>query len=216
MDSSTAVQAGPVTQGAAKRGWGIKEIITTVLFSVLMIVLMLGAGGLSMFSADFALVGSSAVACFVAAPVFMLMTMRVQRFGSTVFLSVLTAITFCLTGNYWYMVPFYLLMGVVVDLIMLKPAWRTSPWRIIAGWTVYSALYVGSSLIPVFMNLEAYLAEATAGRALDQSYADAYVMYFTSPEWIVAIVLITAAGGFLGGLLGKKLMKKHFAKTGAI
>jgi energy-coupling factor transport system substrate-specific component len=103
------------------RSWGIKEVITTILFSVLIIVLMFMASGLTMLNVDFGLIFSTAIACFIAGPVFVLMTLRVRKFGSTIFLAVVTALVFCLAGNYWYMIPFYLALGVLVDLVMMRP-----------------------------------------------------------------------------------------------
>ena len=37
------------------------------------------------------------------------------------------------------------------------------------------------------------------------------------PIWIMPILYVTAfAGGILGGLLGKKVLKKHFEKAGLV
>lgn len=202
---------------SSKTRWGIKEVVTTVLFSVLIIIIQFTASSLAMVNTDLGLVAGSAVACFLAGPVFVLMTLCVRKFGTSIFLAVLTSLVFCLAGNYWFMVPFYLALGIIVDLVIVKPAWRANPNRVIAAWTVYSGLYVGSSLVPVFVNLEAYVAEATNDvRQLDQSYIDSFLGYFTHPEWVALIVVITMVGGFLGALLGKKLAKKHFVKSGAL
>ena len=46
----------------------------------------------------------------------------------------------------------------------------------------------------------------------------AYANELTSlPWWIMPILYITTfAGGILGGLLGKKVLKKHFEKAGLL
>ncbi len=208
----------PVGRDASAKAspWGIKEVITTVLLSVLIIVLQLAVASLSVFSIDFSMVASTALACFVAAPVFMLMTMRVRKFGTTIILAALTSLAFCAMGNYWYMVPFYLAGGLVVDLMLLKQEWRIDPNRVCLAWTVYSAMYVASSLLPIAINVNAYVEEATTVRMLDQSYIDAYLFYFGQVEWIVGIVALTALGGFLGSLLGKRMTRKHFEKAGVL
>lgn len=196
--------------------WGIKEVITTILFSVLIIVIQLAIASLSMFNIDFAMVGSTAIACFAAGPVFMLMTLRVRKFGTTTILAGLTALVFCAMGNYWYMIPFYLAGGLIVDLILLRPAWRVNPNRVSVGWAVYSAMYVASSLLPIAINLDAYVTEVTTVRMLDMSYVNAYLFYYSNIGWIVGIVVLTAVGGLLGALLGKKMTRKHFEKAGVL
>ena len=38
-----------------------------------------------------------------------------------------------------------------------------------------------------------------------------------TPDWIIAVFVVLARlGGILGGTFGKKLLKKHFAKVGAV
>ena len=43
-----------------------------------------------------------------------------------------------------------------------------------------------------------------------------YLKYYGNAEWIVSIVALTALPGFLGALVGKRLMRKHFLKAGVI
>ena len=48
-----------------------------------------------------------------------------------------------------------------------------------------------------------------------QEYAD--TIDRLTPDWIIAVFVVLALlGGILGGMFGKKLLKKHFAKVGAV
>ena len=50
---------------------------------------------------------------------------------------------------------------------------------------------------------------------MGRNYADAIDRL--TPDWIIAVFVVLALlGGLLGGLFGKKLLKKHFAKVGAV
>ena len=47
-----------------------------------------------------------------------------------------------------------------------------------------------------------------------QEYAD--TIDRLTPDWIIAVFVVLALlGGILGGMFGKKLLKKHFSKVGA-
>ena len=51
---------------------------------------------------------------------------------------------------------------------------------------------------------------------MEQSYIDSFVRYYTSPGWLAFIILFTVLGGFLGSLVGGKLVNKHFKKAGVL
>jgi energy-coupling factor transport system substrate-specific component len=218
IDMEQTAKNTPKAQGGAEsRRWGVKEVVTAVLFSALIIVIQISIAAISTINIDVSMVASTAISSFAVAPLYFLMIMRVNRFGTTIFLAGLTSLAFCLMGNYWYMIPFYFAGGLIIELLFLRtPALRSKPNCVVGAWTTYSSLYVLSSIIPIYVNLTAYIQETLEVRQVGQAYIDAYLKYYTSWEWLVGIVAITAIGGLLGALVGKRLMKKHFAKAGAI
>ena len=124
--------------------WGVKEVVTAVLFSALMIVVMFVVGSVTMLGVD----------------LYMLMVMRVNRFGVTAFYACVMALVYLMFGNLWYMLPFYLVGGLAIDALFLRTAaQRAKPNRIVAAWATFSALYSLSSIIPILVNLQGYLQE---------------------------------------------------------
>ena len=183
--------------------WGVKEVVTAVLFSALMIVVMFVVGSVTMLGVDFSMLFMAATYVLVVAPLYMLMVMRVNRFGVTAFYACVMALVYLMFGNLWYMLPFYLVGGLAIDALFLRTAaQRAKPNRIVAAWATFSALYSLSSIIPILVNLQGYLQE--------------YLKYYGNAEWIGFIVALTAFAGFLGALVGKRLMRKHFLKAGVI
>lgn len=61
---------------------------------------------------------------------------------------------------------------------------------------------------------EAQLAEKTA--YYGQEYMDIISGYFSHGYMLPLLAITAFAGGALGGLLGKAVLKKHFAKSGMI
>ena len=49
---------------------------------------------------------------------------------------------------------------------------------------------------------------------MEQSYIDSYVRYYTSPGWLAFILLFTTLMGFLGCMVGGRLIRRHFQKAG--
>ena len=181
--------------------WGVKEVVTAVLFSALMIVVMFVVGSVTMLGVDFSMLFMAATYVLVVAPLYMLMVMRVNRFGVTAFYACVMALVYLMFGNLWY---------------MLTAAQRAKPNRIVAAWATFSALYSLSSIIPILVNLQGYLQELAEVRMMGEEYVNAYLKYYGNAEWIVFIVALTAFAGFLGALVGKRLMRKHFLKAGVI
>ncbi len=205
------------TAPVSNRGWGVREVVTAVLLSALAVVIMFAGSMLTMFSYDFAMVASGGAAVFLAAPVFMLMVRRVDRFGVTCVFTTVTALLFCTVGNMLFMLPFYVVGGLLLDLVFLRTSQRRqSSWWATGAWTTFSGLYLLSTLIPYLGNMDAYVAQTVQERGFDQAYVDAFFKYYGNPAWIVAIMLITMAAGFLGCLIGRALMKRHFERAGAL
>ena len=78
-----------------------------------------------------------------------------------------------------------------------------------------SLLYNGINLLPIWFFWETYYSFAKSS-GMDQSYIDSYISYYKTPGWIIFIVIFTAICGLAGGLAGKKIMGKHFKKTGLL
>ncbi|WP_072499788.1 MptD family putative ECF transporter S component [Olsenella phocaeensis] len=199
------------------RGWGVREVVTAALLSALTVVIMFVGSMLTMFSYDFAMVASGGAAVFLAAPVYMLMVRRVNRLGVTTVFTTVAALLFCTMGNMLFMLPFYVLGGLLLDLVCLRTQrQRQNPWWATASWTAFSGLYLLSTLIPYLGNMDAYVSQTMLERGLDQSYADAFFKYYGNPVWVVAIMIATMVVGFLGCLVGRTLMKRHFERAGAL
>ncbi|WP_124061018.1 MptD family putative ECF transporter S component [Gordonibacter sp. Marseille-P4307] len=200
----------------ALKAWGVREVVTAVLMSALAIILMFAGASVTMIHPDAAMVASGGAAVFLAAPVYMLMVLRVNRLGITTLFATMCSLLFCLVGNFEYMIPFYIAGGILLDAVFLRTeAQRTNPWWITAAWSAFSGLYLLSTMIPVVRNLEAYLNDLVA-RGFDQSFADTFLRYYTDPAWVCGIAIGTVVCGFLGSLIARALMRKHFAKAGTV
>ena len=105
------------------------------------------------------------------------------------------------------------LAGVGIYSLILKAKRYASTSAAILSYAVCSVGANANVLGFAFMT-EAQLAEKTA--YYGQEYMDIISGYFSHGYMLPLLAITAFAGGALGGLLGKAVLKKHFAKSGMI
>jgi len=157
---------------------------------------------------------SVGITMFLCAPVYMLMVSRIgKRFVTLIYMTLLGVI-FLLMGN-WFLLPYFIVTGVICEVILWKEGSCQKPKRLTAAWTAASLLYNGVNLLPIWFFWDTYYDFALAS-GMEQSYIDSYVRYYTSPGWLAFILLFTTLMGFLGCMVGSRLIRRHFQKAGVL
>lgn len=197
-----------------KNKWTARDVITLVLMSVVLIVIQLAVNMVCMVNNFVSMVLSVGITMLVCGPVYFLMQNRIQkRFSSLIYMSLLGCV-FLLMGN-WFLLPWFVLTGVITEIILWKKASYASPWRLTAAWTAASLLYNGVNLLPIWFFWDTYYDFAVAS-GMEEGYIDAYVQYYTTPGWVIFILIFTVACGIVGSLIGQRLIQKHFKKAGVL
>lgn len=126
--------------------WSVKDVITLVLMTVLLIVIQLGINMICMVNDFVSMVLSVGITMLVCGPVYFLMVNRIhKRFVSLVYMTLL-GLVFLIMGN-WFLLPWFIVVGILAELILWK---GITPNRLTASWTVSSLLYNGVNLLPVW------------------------------------------------------------------
>ena len=191
--------------------WSVKDIITLVLMTVLLIVIQLGINMVCMVNDFVSMVLSVGITMLVCGPIYFLMVNRIRKRSVSLVYMTLLGLVFLIMGN-WFLLPWFIVVGVLAEIILWK---GITPNRLTAAWTVSSLLYNGVNLLPVWFFWDTYYSFAVAS-GMEQSYIDAYVQYYTAPGWVIFILIFTVLCGFLGSLVGRKLIQKHFKKAGVL
>ena len=179
--------------------WTVKDVITTVLLTVLLIGIHFVVITVSMVNQFFNCVLSPGVSMFFSAPVYMLMVSRVnKRFVSLTYLTILGV-----------------LVGLLCEVVLWKRGSCRNAKRLTFAWAMVSLFYNGGNLLPLLFFWDTFYAFAVAS-GMDQSYIDSYIQYYTSPGWLIFIVSFSVICGFLGSILGSRLIGKHFKKAGVL
>ena len=102
-----------------KKKWTVKDVITTVLLSAVLIVIQLVVNMVCMANDFVSMVLSVGITMFLCAPVYMLMVSRIgKRFVTLIYMTILGVI-FLLMGN-WFLLPYYVLVGLLCEAILWK------------------------------------------------------------------------------------------------
>lgn len=193
--------------------WTVKDVITTVLLSVLLILIQLVVNMVCMVNDFVSMVLSVGFTMLLCAPIYFLMVGRVRQRGVSFVYMTILGIVFLIMGN-WYLLPYYMVIGAICEAILWKNGWKSKK-KMTAAWTIASLLYNGVNLLPLWFFWDTY-EEFAVSSGMEQSYIDSFVRYYSSPGWLIFIILFTTICGFIGSLTGGRLMDKHFKKAGAL
>lgn len=140
---------------------------------------------------------------------FMLFAVRAKKFGMVTIMAVLSGLLMGLTGMGFWGIITGAVFGLLGDLVM-KSGDYASAKKTILGYGVFSLWMVGT-YIPMYFMVEQ--SRADFAKSFGDEYADKVMSVM--PMWSIVLVI---AGIFLcallGGLIGKAVLKKHFAKAG--
>ena len=141
--------------------------------------------------------------------VFMLFLTKVKKFGMIFLMSLLLGIIMLLTGMSFYALIVGSITGLISEFVYRSGNYKSAGKAILTNGTF--SIWIWSNFIPLFLNPDAYFAK--------RSFSDDYAKTIQNllPPWMCPVLLVSCfAFGLLGGLLGRKILRKHFEKAGII
>ncbi|MDO5671552.1 MAG: MptD family putative ECF transporter S component [Actinomycetaceae bacterium] len=188
----------------------LRDLVTTSVFSVIYFALS-GIGAL--MSVVLPSIGVSIivpVTALVAAPAFMVASAKVPKFGAITIIGIVMGAAFFVAGHMpvSWVVP--IVFGLLADFIASIGHYRSKAWTL-ASFVVFAYATTGP-VIPMYFTMEAYKESLLAkGKSLE------YVTQVTAPiSWtaFAIMLVVTFVCAILGGLLGQRLVTRHFVKAG--
>lgn len=186
-----------------------RDLIDIGIFAAIYIVLVYAITMLGVINPAVMLV--SLAASIVAGGVpFLLFLTRVRHAGMITIFAVVTAGLLMLTGHPPVSFALTVLLALAAEAIVLAGRYE-SRWASVFAYTVYAIWYAGP-MLPIFYAREDYFRGASV-RQMGPDYAEK-MEALLSPGVLAAYCVSTAVFGFLGGLLGLRLLRKHFTRAG--
>lgn len=142
---------------------------------------------------------------------FMLFLTRVKKFGMVTIMGILSGLLMGLTGMGFWGVLTGAVFGVLGDLVMKSGEYKSIKKGML-GYAVFSLWMIGTYIPMYFM---AEQSKADFASQFSEEYAERVMSVM--PMWSFILVAVSIfLFSFLGAFLGKKLLKKHFAKAGIV
>ena len=188
----------------------VKDLISVGIFSVIYFIGFMIAGMLGYIPVCVILLPF--IAGILGGIPFTLFVIKTQKFGAVTLMGLIVGLLTFLMGQTWMSILFGLVFGLIADF-MMKASEYKNPKKNIAAYAVYTLWTIGTMLPMWIMRTEFF--ESYRNNGGTDAYIDA-VMKLTPSYMIIVIALIGIVGAILGGLLGKRVLKKHFVKAGIV
>jgi len=141
---------------------------------------------------------------------FMLFLTRVKKFGMIWIMSVIMGLLMLLTGMSWPPLVVSVVSGLLADFVYKSGNYKSASKAVLTNG-VFS-LWLAANYLPLFFAAEKYWSSR---QNFGQDYIDAVTKLM--PTWMCPVMFAAAfICGIIGGLLGRKIMKKHFEKAGIV
>lgn len=186
-----------------------KGLINIGVFGALYLVIVFGINMLGFLNPAVMLVALAASIVAGGIP-FMLFLARVRHAGMVTIFAIVTGGILTLTGQPLISFVITVACALVAEAIIWAGRYRSRSLSVLA-YAVYSAWYVGP-MMPIFYDRDAYFSGPSM-QAMGADYVS-QMEALLSPAVLAAFDMSTIVFGSLGGLLGLRLMRKHFEKAG--
>lgn len=209
--SVAAPAAGPPTVERPRFSlkFRARDFLTVAIFAVIYIVVIFAVAMLGIIS-PLVMIITLPLAPLVAGIPYMLFLSRVRHAGMVTLFGIVFGLASMGWGHPWQSALVIVGCSLIAEIVLFAGRYR-SRWAAIWTYTIFSAWMIGP-WIPFFLDPKAYIAQQ-ASQSMGSDYASQMDAVMTAPivlgVWGAGIVF-----GFLGGLLGSAVLRKHFVKAG--
>ncbi len=196
-----------------KKKLGIKDFVLMGIFSAIMFALAMALMVITGITPAVYLF-YPAIFSLICGPIFMLVAVKVQKFGAFLIPSVIMGILLGLMGAQTLLIT-VIVFGFIAELIANSDKY-TSYKRIAAAYIFLMLGFYAGDIAPIYVFTSWYIKQSTGGVAgADMTYLNALISAAKGGLGVVSIAACLI-GAFLGTIIGKRILKKHFEKAGLI
>lgn len=152
------------------------------------------------------------VALFTGA-IFMLYVAKIPKRWAITILGVIGGVLLLVTGMFWMMSVFFVICGFLADLICASGQFRSFR-RNLTGYCIMALAPMGA-YVPMAV-MPAQFDDFMRNKGNAETFSG--VIHAIGANWwaVPLMTLVTILCALLGGLIGRKLLKKHFEKAGIV
>lgn len=145
--------------------------------------------------------------------VFMLYVAKIPKRGAIIILGIIAGILLLITGMFWMMSAFFIVLGIIADFICASGQFKFFK-KNMAAYCLFALSPMGA-YVPMAV-MPAQFAEFMNKKGDISSFAGV-IDAIGAQWWVIPLMLLgTVLCALAGGYIGKKLLKKHFEKAGIV
>ncbi|MFI3257549.1 MAG: MptD family putative ECF transporter S component [Spirochaetales bacterium] len=189
-----------------------RDYITGGIFSLIYTVVTFVVGAITQSNPVTFLFMPMAVAIF-SGPVYMLYVAKIPKRGSIILLGLIAGILSFIGGMFWMMGLFFVVFGIIADCICAIGKHKSFKLNLLSY--AFFAISPGGGHLAMFF-LQSQFDEFMQQKG-DISMFEESINLVAQNWWVAALITLgSMACGVVGGLIGKKMMKKHFERAGIV
>ena len=196
-NSKTSAPARP----AADRSLKPKDLITVGTFTALYFVVFFGFGMLGLFGPVVHAIGI-VLGSLANGIVFALYITRIRKPGMIFLTAMVSSLLMVLTGHAWTSLLAAAVFSALAEVVLARAS--------VIAYGLFSLWIVGP-ILPLYFQHDAYMADMRT--EMGEGYAQAWEALF-SPAFLAGLLTLVFIASCLGGLLGQKMLRKHFVRAG--
>ncbi len=197
-----------------KKKLSIKDVVTVAIMLALFLAFSLATGAATVTMPIVYLYVAAGIEMFIGAIFYLVAANRINKHGLLFIWNLVYGLITAAAG-YLFMLPYFVALGLVCELVMLgKDAYR-KPIRNMFGWSTYGAGMFFGIAIPIWVAWESFKQQALEGGFSPDTLEMQYNVV-TTPLLFSIGVAITVALSIMGVLFAQQILKKHFKKAGIL
>lgn len=194
-----------------KKGLTVRDLVTCGIFTALFFIFTMIGGFLLAPNPILTYFMPCAIA-LLTGPIYLLLMAKVPKHGPVIILGIIMGFMMFVTGMYWMWSVFYVLLGLLANLIASVGNFRHKVLNKMS-FLVFSMNPIGSYMM-LWINRKAYF-DYLVGKGTETSYVE--TMGSVAEGWMLpAMILSIILTGLLSTYIGEKLLKKQFEKAGIL
>ena len=184
-----------------------KDLITVGIYTAIYIVVIFCVGAFNaipIFYPPFMFIGP-----VIAGIPMMLYYTKIEKFGMITIMGVICAVFFYISGYTWICLSIMIPTALLADIILTVGGFKK-----FASITLsYMVMSLGIMAGPANLWFAGEGYWDNIRESMGDQYAEQLARFM--PLWMLPVgILLIFAGGFVGSLVGRKMMNKHFKKAG--
>lgn len=205
----TAASHAAPARGPVSLRFTARDLVSVAIFAAIFIVVSYAIGMLGIISPLTWLLVVP-VSIVVNGITVMLFLTRVRHAGMVTLFAVVVGGFYLLSGNTLISTLAIVGLGVLAEVVLWVGRYR-SRWAAIWAYTLF-ALAFFTPFLPLLFDREGYFSTASWAQ-MGEEYVTAADRLLTLPV-IGLLALAILIAGFVGGLLGSAILRKHFVRAG--